>query len=238
MSEAAAKDPRTIQINAIRLSFAESLQEKKPTARTEDAKLKHAANIIIESSRPDSEKVKAQIMAAIEAACDKEWKNPKKWQDIAEDNKKRVCFRRGESFKNQETGKVYAGYEGNWAVSASGPAGGQKRPKLFDRHKRTLREQAKVEQIKAGMVFDVDQINEIFYNGTLADVILSFFGTDKGGNGVFCTIESIRSRQEGPRMGGGIEVDADDFEDLDGDDDGFEPAPAAQPKAVSADDLL
>jgi hypothetical protein len=49
---------------------------------------------------------------------------------------------------------------------------------------------------------------------------VSFFGTDKGGKGLFCSVEAIRSRQEGERLGGGPRASADDFDDLD-DDDSF-----------------
>jgi hypothetical protein len=61
----------------------------------------------------------------------------------------------------------------------------------------------------------VDDINDVFYNGSYVDVVISFYGTDKGGNGIFSSIEAIRSWQEGDRMGGGIQVDDDDFDDLD-----------------------
>ena len=66
-----------------------------------------------------------------------------------------------------------------------------------------------------------DDILDVMYGGVYADVILSFYGTDKGGRGVFCTIEAIRSHEEGERMGGGVVVDADDFDDLE-DSDSFD----------------
>jgi hypothetical protein len=57
-------------------------------------------------------------------------------------------------------------------------------------------------------------------------VVISFYGTDEGGRGVFASIEAIRSRQEGERLGGGPRASADDFDDLD-DDDAFSGTPAA-----------
>lgn len=146
-------------------------------------------------------------MSAIEAACDKEWKAKDKWKTIAEDDPKRVAYRKGERFKNRE-GQVYGGFEGNYGLAVSGPNGGKKRPKMLDRHRRPV---------------ETEDILDVVYPGTYADVVVSFYGTKKGGNGVFASVEAIRSHQEGERMGGGVQVDADDFDDLDvtveGDDD-------------------
>src|SRR3569623_1507729 len=91
---------------------------------------------------------------------------------IAEENPTRVCFKRGERFKNKQTGVVYAGYEGNWAMSLSGPSAGQKRPKMLDRLKREVPEK------------DILAVN---YGGCYADVYVSFFGTRKGSNGIFAS---------------------------------------------------
>jgi hypothetical protein len=147
------------------------------------------------------------------------WKNADAFKTIQVDDPKRVCFRKGERFKSQKDGKVYAGYEGNLAISCGTPGGGQKRPKLLDRMKREVEEK---------------DILDVMYGGTHADVILSFYGTDEGGRGIFCTGEAIRSHQEGERMGGGVYVDADDFDDME--DDGFDSGPStAGKKTESAD---
>lgn len=201
-------DGRTVQLKHVRLSFTESLKDKKKTSDDPNAKPKHGLNVILESGDKHFEANMAKVMSAIKAAGEKEWKNPDAYKGIQEDNPKRLCFRKGERFKNRE-GKVYAGYDGNFAFSASGPSAGQKRPKLLDRHKREVAE---------------DAILDVFYGGCYADVIVSFFGTDKGSRGIFASVEAIRSHQEGERMGGGIYVDADDFDDLD-EDDSFDSGP-------------
>lgn len=205
MSTATEKDPRTVQFKRVRLSFTDSLKDKKATV--EDGKPKHGCNILFETDQPGFEQNKAKAAAAMLAAAEKAWptKGEAKLKGIAEDNPKRLCFRKGERFKNSD-GKVYAGYEGNFALSGAGPSAGDRRPKLLDRHKREVAEA---------------DILDVCYGGSYADVIVSFYGTDKGGDGVFCSIEAIRSHQEGERMGGGLFVSADDFDDLP-EDDAFE----------------
>ena len=208
-TEEKKKDPRTVQLRGVRLSFSDGLYEKKKSADTADAKEKHQCNLILEAEGPNKkfyDANRAAINAAIKAAGEQEWKNPDAYKEIAEDNPKRICFRKGEAFKNQETREVYKGYSGNWAVSGGTPGGGQRRPKLYDRHKRDVAEK---------------DILEVFYGGSYADAIVSFYGTEKGGRGIFCTIEAIRSHQEGERMAGGWNGDASEFDDFD-DDNAFE----------------
>lgn len=217
-------DGRTVQLKRVRLSFTDSLKDKKKTSDDPNAKPKHGLNVINEADSPYGEENNKKIMAAIRAAGEKQWKNPDAFKGIAEDSPKRVCFRKGEKFKNKE-GKVYAGYEGNTAFSASGPSAGQKRPKLLDRRKREVGE---------------DEILDVFYSGVYADVVVSFFGTDKGSRGIFASVEAIRSHEEGERMGGGVYVDADDFDDLE-EDDSFDNGPSTssekEPKSSSDDDF-
>lgn len=212
-------DGRTVQLKGVRLSFTDSLKEKRATV--EDGKPKHSANIILEASSPHNEANRKKVTAALEEASKQAFKNPNTWKTIAEDDPKRVCFRKGERFKNKE-GQVYNGYEGNYAITGAGPGGGQKRPKLLDRHKRPVEE---------------SDILDVCYGGSYADVIVSFYGTEKGGRGIFCSFEAIRSHQTGDKMGGGIYVDADDFDDLE-DDDSFDSGPATgdkKPETKSSD---
>lgn len=210
-------DGRTVQLKRVRLSFTDSLKDKKKTSDDPNAKPKHGLNVILEANSPHYEENHKKVMAAIRAAGEKEWKNPDAFKGIMEDNPKRVCYRKGDRFKNRE-GKPYAGYEGNHAFSASGPSAGQKRPKLLDRRKREVGE---------------DDILDVFYGGVYADVIVSFFGTDKGSRGIFASVEAIRSHEEGERMGGGIYVDADDFDDLE-EDDSFDKGPSSSGSTSSS----
>lgn len=205
-------DGRTVQLKNVRLVFTDSLKEARATV--ENGEPKHTCTILLEADKPESEANKKKLMAALEAASEREWKKKDSWKAIAEDDPKRVAFRKGERFKNKE-GEVYAGFAGNHALAVSGPMGGKKRPKILNRHKQAVA---------------VDDILDVVYPGTYADVVVSLYGTNKGGKGVFASVEAIRSRQEGERVGGGVDVDADDFDDLDDDDDLIE--------GESDDDLL
>ena len=214
------RDPRTVKLKGVRLSFADSLKDKKKTAKTEDAKLAHCANLILESTSPNFADNKSKCLAAVQAACEQEWKNKDKWKELQEENPKAgVAYRKGERFKNQETGEVYSGYAGNMVIAGKGPSAGQKRPRLLDRGKRRLKDQAKPEDLKAGIYFEESAINDIFYGGCYCDAIVSFYGTKKGGDKVCVSIDAIHSHQNGERVGGGVEVDDDDFDDFDDEED-------------------
>lgn len=211
-----ATDPRTVQLKSVILSFTDTLLTKKRTSDDPNAKEKHGCNVIITpvladgSPNPHYEANKAKCATAVKASGERQWKNENAYQTILEDDPKRLCYRKGESFKNKETREVYKGYEGNMAISGGTPGASQKRPKLFDRRKRPVAEA---------------DILDVMYGGTYADVIISFYGTDKGGSrGIFSTIEAIRSHEEGQRMGGGVHVDADDFDNLPDADNAFEGA--------------
>ena len=211
-------DGRTVLLKNVRLSFTDSLKDKKKTSDDPNAVPKHGFNIILESDKPEFADNKAKCIAAMEAAGEKEWKNKDAYKTIAEDNPKRVCFKRGERFKNADN-QVYLGYEGNFAMSLSGPSAGQKRPILKDRQKRDVTE---------------GEILDVFYGGCYADVYVSFFGTDKGSRGIFASGDLIRSRQTGERMGGGFVLDESKMLALDDLDDDLNP-PATGGAAASAE---
>lgn len=211
MSEMKAPDARTVQFNNVRLSFTDGIVE--PKAAVADGPKKFGCNIILDASKPEHASNMAKAGAALNAASKQEWDREDMWKVIAEDNPKRVCFRKGERFRNQDSGEIYQGYEGNFAISGSGPRGGKSRPKLYDRYRRDVAEK---------------DIGEVCYSGSYADIIVSFYGNREGGNGVFCSIEAIRSRQEGDRIGGGgITVTSDMFSELPGEPDAFEGTSAA-----------
>ena len=197
-------DGRTVQLKRVRLSFTDGLREARATV--EDGPKKYTCNVILEADSPSYDENRRKIISALKAAGTKAWKNENTWKDLREDEPKRCCYRKGSRFKNKE-GEIYTGYDGNEAIACTGPGGGKARPKMLDRHKRPVEEA---------------DILDVCYSGSYADVIISVYGTDKGGSrGLFNSIDAIRSHQEGEAQGGGgIVVEADDFDDLD-DDDSF-----------------
>lgn len=214
------KDPtgRTVILTGVRYSFADSLKDQKPS---KDGKMSHGCNLILERGHADFESNKAAVVAALQAAA-REFKRPENWfMSLMEDDPKQCSFRKGEKFKTN-AGEVYKGYAGNLIVVCKGPGGGARRPNVIkDRHKRDVA---------------VADINDVVYNGTYGDAVVSFYGTDNGGTArLTCSIEAVRSYQEGERIGGGgITVGDDDFSDLGDDPSPFDSAPKPEAKPQSS----
>lgn len=202
-------DGRTVQLKGVRLSYADSLKDKKPTTKDGSGKLKHTVNIILDPNSKYFEENKKKCIAALEAAGDQFKKKPGLFRTLMEDEPKRCCFRKGDRMKNAD-GVVREHYKGTYWIAGAGPKAGENRPTIKGRDKR---------------IIGYDEILDVCYGGVFADVVVSFYGTDKGGSdGIFDSVEVIRSHERGERFneGGGVHVDDDDFDDLDDDldDDG------------------
>lgn len=231
-------DGRTVMLKDVVISFTDSLKDAKATVA--GGALKHGANVLIIAGSKNEGENKAKIMSAMRAACLLEFGDGKAdfFKVISEDDPKRVAYRKGERFKNSETQEVYKGYAGNMVIAGYGPGGSKspKRPKLFDRRRRALNE---VNPATSKPFFTIDDIPEIFYSGVRSDVKVSFYAVsskDQGGNGLFATLEAIRSHEEGERMAGGsVATNADEFDELDEDD--LDAAPAGGGGAAAEDDF-
>lgn len=200
---------RTTLLTGVRASFAETLRvAKAPKNSAPGTRETHGANLILERGSKDFDKNVEILQKALAAAAREGKRKEEWWQDLFQNDPKQLSFRKGERFKDKD-GNVYKGYEDNLIVIAKGPKGGMSRPRVMDRHKRDV---------------EVNDINDVVYNGTYCDAVVSWYYTDNGGTPrLTCSVEAIRSHQEGERLGGGgIYVDADDFDDMEGDDDGFD----------------
>jgi len=216
-------DGRIAKLKNVRGFYTQGMVEAKPTVEGGDPKFN--CIFVLETDKPEFDSNKKAIVAALNAASEKQWKKPDVWKTIVEDDPKRCAYRKGERFKNKE-GQVYNGFAGHMALSVAGPSGGKRRPVILDRRKKKVTEPS--------------QIEEVVYGGTYCDIIVSFYGTDKGGKGVFASVEVIRSREEGDRIGGGYqyrEDDADFFDDL-GDDDDFGDADITKSSKSDDDDMF
>lgn len=225
MAEETKKDDgRTVLLKDCPISFTESLQTAKPTIK--DGVPKHTTNVLILPGSKNEVENKAKCISAIRAACLLEFGEGKEdfFKVIAEDNPMRVAYRKGERFKNSESQEIYRGYEGAMVIAGAGPGGSKnpRRPKLFNRRRKVLDE---INDATGKPFFTINDIPEIFYSGVRCDCKISFYavsGKDLGGNGVFATIEALRSYEEGDRMAGGAaQTSADEFDDLD-DGDSFD----------------
>lgn len=189
----AEKDAQTVTIKRVRLSFNELVEAE---ASVKDGPKKFGAHFIIDPETPQGAANVKACKVAIDAAEMDLFGKPGVIKATVDD-RKRLAFRRGETFKDKE-GAVYSGYENMVGVVAKN----KKRPKLYDRRKEAVA---------------VEDIEEVFQSGQFCDAIVRFYcvsDTDKGGNGLFAEVAAIRAHQEGEIFGGGVKVDADDFDDL------------------------
>lgn len=197
--------PDVVVLQNVRLGFPKLFRAERPTPDSKNAK--YGANFIIDpttkTGKANVEKVKeAQRYAA-------KGKFGDKWETIIKNlEKNRRAFRDGSSMTNDE-GEVYNGFEGMRVVVA-GRNESQGRPSNLDRHKNPVTEE-----------------DGILYAGCYVDAVVSFYavtGKERGGNGVFASLEVVRFRGDGEAFGGGISSDAatDLLDDLDDDDDGLD----------------
>ncbi|MEG3175801.1 DUF2815 family protein [Sphingomonas sp. RB3P16] len=239
MTEETKKDDgRTVMLKRVPISFTDSLHIAKPTVK--DGVPKHTTNVLILPGSPNEAENKAKTLSAMRAACVAEFGEGKEdfFKRIAEDNPSRVAYRKGERFRNSETDEIYKGYEGAMVIAGAGPGGSKKprRPKMFNRRRKAMDE---INEANGKPFFTVNDIPEIFYSGVICDVKISWYGVsgkDHGGNGLFCSIEAIRSYEEGERMaGGGTATNADEFDEAD--DDDLDDTPAVGSKLAVDDDF-
>lgn len=202
MAQDQKKDPRRVTLSNIRLSYP-TLRHKK--AATKGGKEKFSASFLMDPTTPEGQTAIKKAQAAVVAAEIEHYGEGKAGfiKKVVEDPK-RIALLKGERCKNQE-GEVYSGYEGMIALKTSA----DRRPLLLARNKTEV---------------DIEDIEDAFYGGLICDATVSFFcisDQEKGGNGLFCTVESIRSRETGEPFGGNRRATADDYDDLD-DDDGID----------------
>ncbi|MBH0113212.1 DUF2815 family protein [Novosphingobium sp. YJ-S2-02] len=238
MTEATDNDLRVVVLKNIRIMFADSIDEAKATA--DDGVPKHSCVPLLESDTPEFDENKAKVIAALRAAGEEGWENPEMYKRILENKPDRVSFKKGEKCVNQETGEIYQGFEGNYAITPCNGPGGSKRPKrplIMSRAKKWIWNPKKGFELRG-------QIADLVYSGVRADVKIEFYPVKEkkqGGNGIFAAIHLIRSREEGERIGGGRDFSGDsgdDFEELEdggfGDDDD---APSKAGSSSSDDDF-
>ncbi len=236
---ATEKDPRTVTLKGVRFSFFDGIHEKRASSRENPDKLQYGGNGIIETSgkyAKYADENRKKIMSAIRAACERQWDKPEKWKTIQEDTPKRVFFRKGDKFRNED-GEVYSGYADNYGFSFKGPDAGDRRPRLVDRRKRICiapgdKRPAKTErEIRE---IDLAELRDLFYSGCYGDMTISVYGTDKGSSGIFATVDVIRTYEEGERMAGGYEFsdeDLDEMEDFDDEDDDLDDVESSSSKS-------
>lgn len=191
----AEKRPDVVTLKKVRLSFPKVWKKEQSTP---ESKPKYSANFLIDPNTADGKANIAAINGAIKHVREKTWadKAVKVWENI---DAKRKAYRAGESFTNDE-GDIYKGYEGMKVVTAAN----QNEFHRVDRDKKPLREES-------GKL----------YGGAYVDAVVSFYtinDKERGGAGLFSTLEVIRFREDGEPFGN-AGVDMDDYlDDLDDDE--------------------
>ncbi len=194
----ASARPDIAVLKNVRLSFPKLFKAEKST---DTSPPKFSAAFLIDPDTADGKANIKAINAAIEHAKTKQWgdKADKIFDNIDWDRKP---LRDGEKATNDE-GDIYKGYEDMMYVVASSPE--KRRPQVLNRDKRPLVEE-----------------DNVIYGGCYVDAVVSVYpiaDKDKGGNGVFASIELVRFRKDGEPFGAGP-IDADDYlDDLDDEDD-------------------
>lgn len=188
-------NPTQVTLKNVRLSFPRLFKAEQSTP---DSKPKYSAAFLLDPSSDEGKANLRNMVAAMKHACEAEWGNPEMYKTIKAD---RVCIADGNSQVNQETGEVYDGYHDMKAVKASSPE--NRRPVTVDRRRRPVTEQ-----------------DEVFYGGCYVNAVVRVYtvkGKEKGGNGVFASLEAVQFFADGTAFGAGpIDVDSV-FDDLDGD---------------------
>lgn len=220
MTTEATKEKRLVLLKNVRLMFTDSIKTAKATVT--NGVPKHTCVPLLEADTPEFDENLRKVVGALQACGEEGWKKADFYKSLAENKPDRLSFRRGEKCRNQETGEIYKGFEGNIAITpCSGPGGSKnpKRPLIMARKKNDW-----VWNPDRGFQNE-GRINDVVYSGVRADVKIEFYpvsGSDQGGNGIFATIQLIRSREEGERIGGGYtfsDEEMDEFDDLEGGDD-------------------
>lgn len=181
----------------VRLSFPHL---DKPHASVRNGPEKFRAAFLADRGTPDGKKAIAELQRAAKEVIDATWpKAGGKFPGKAD----RKCLRKGEGCTNQ-SGEVYKGYEGMIAVNCANDT----RPLLLHRNKKPI---------------DESEINRTLYAGCRVEAIVRFYAItdpDKGGAGLFATVEGIRFWGDDEAFGGaGIDADAFDDDDEDENDD-------------------
>lgn len=160
-----------------RLSF-DDLYE--PTASVEGGRLKYRCNIIIDPSTDVGKRNIKKIENLIrEVELEKFKKHPATYKT---DDRK--CFVDGDSCVNQKTSEIYDGYEGMKILKAAN----DKRPSVVNRDLTPLTAE-----------------DGVTYAGCYCNFFIRIYavsGADKGGNGLFASLETVQFVKDGEPFGG------------------------------------
>lgn len=191
-------NPRQVILKNVRLSFPRLF---KAEASVEGSAPKFSAAFLMDPGTPAGKAAYLACVAAVKHVATEEWGDPEFYKKIKAD---RLALANGDDQTSQETGEIYAGYEGMKVVKGTN----KHRPQVVDRHRRPVTEE-----------------DNLFYGGCRVNAVIRFYavkGKDKGGNGIFASLEAVQFSKDDEAFGAGpIDVDSvfDDLgEDFDSED--------------------
>lgn len=182
------------------------------SASVKDGPKKYRTNVLIDPSTKEGKKDIALIENAMDEVKEEIWpgKNPKFKAD-------RVFFMDGEDMVDAD-GEIRDGYDGMKFIKLSN----DKRPKLRDRDGQT----------------DLTQDDDKIYSGANVIVYGRVYGIkdpDKGGNGLFASVDAVQFVKHGEKFGGGG-ISDDEIENLGDDEDDGDERPAKRKPSRDDDD--
>lgn len=167
----------------------------KKHASVKTATPKYSGAFIIDPSTKEGKANDKRIRAAMaEAEEDKFGKTGLRYKAD------RCAYGEGNDKVSQKTDEVPPEYVDMMVLTAKN----DERPTTVDRRRRPVTEE-----------------DGVFYGGCIVNAVCRFYGiddADKGGNGLFCSLEGVQYVAEGERFGA-APLSADAFSDLDGDGD-------------------
>jgi hypothetical protein len=187
-------NPAKVRLRDVRLSFSSLFTQ---SASVKDGPLKYRANLIID---PNTVEGKNNLKLLLKARKDVEIE--KFGREMEYKDPKRLCIKKGDDQISEKTGEPYDGYAGMIIVSATN---GKKFP-IVDCDLTPL----SAEDGKP-------------YNGCYVNVQITLYAIkdkDKGGNGIFASLDAVQFKKHGtPFGGGGVKAeDVFEVEELDEDD--------------------
>jgi Protein of unknown function (DUF2815) len=210
-------DPEKGLIKAmVRLSYCNILRK---TASVKNGSLKYRTNGLIYKNTPEGKATKAVLDKAVAKLVEDKWpgKNPEKF--LASFDSKRVPIFDGDKNLNDD-GDVKEHFEDTWYVKLTN----DKKPKLKARNGQDAEEEEK---------------DEMFVSGYWAIAYFHLYAVkdeDKGGKGIFITLDALQYFKKDEQFSGGG-IDDDEIEDYGDEDDGDDaPASSKSKKSSSIND--
>lgn len=201
--------PTKIVLRNVPIGYANGLNEARINAKATSATAKPQFSSVFFVPKASTDVINA-INAALWAACVLKFKDKAelKWGQIFANNKV--------PFKNGDLNRDKPGYEGTMYVQANARA--DQPPVLLDNIES---------EPGSGRPRRLDRPQNRIYSGALVNVELSFWGYDKGSDGLACDMLVVQFAGDGERFSGGAAADESAFGAAAAPNVGIGAAPAA-----------